>query len=183
MACPIRKLSFGELNDIDKTTALPGGGRPSSLRTMIDPDAPEPERRKYGLKRADPLAQAPADAPPPPALSVEESARLAGSHHDPKPRTHGGERMDDPNDVYAIRRELRAREIADDKDRIEIKDRKSRRKRDYWLVMIVLNAGFGGVLAYGILQRNVALMIYGLAGMIIASIGVTWVMWFIMSDY
>lgn len=110
---------------------------------------------------------------------------MAGLHHAPKDHAPGAvtARADDPNDVVSLRHELRAREIADDKDRIEIRKRKSRRKRDYWLLMTALNVGFGVVFAYGLLHRNPVLMLYSFAGIVMGSIGITWVMWFIMSDY
>lgn len=152
---------------------------------MVDPDAPTPERRTYGLKRPDPGAVEPPNTPPPQVLTTTELAKLAGVHHAPREHAAGGAsaKADDPNDVVSIRHELRDREKAEGQDRMEIRKRKSRRKRDYLLVMTVLNVGFGAVLAYGILHRNPVLMIYAFSGMVLSSVGVTWVMWFIMSDY
>lgn len=59
--------------------------------------------------------------------------------------------------------------------------RRSRRKRDYWLLIITLNAFFATV-AFGP-YRNPMTLTYGIAGMIVVTLGLTWVMWFIMEDY
>ena len=57
----------------------------------------------------------------------------------------------------------------------------SRRKRDYWIVLIPLNAFFG-FFAFGP-YRNPMTFAFGVGGMIIVTVGLTWVMWFIMDDY
>ncbi len=57
----------------------------------------------------------------------------------------------------------------------------SRRKRDYWLLLILLN-GFFAAVAFGP-YRNPMTLTYGIAGMIVTFVGLTWVMWFVMDDY
>jgi hypothetical protein len=59
--------------------------------------------------------------------------------------------------------------------------RRSRRTRDYFLVTISLDAFFV-VVAFGP-YSNVALMAYGVAGIIITTLGLWWVMFFVMDDY
>ncbi|HYC73074.1 MAG TPA: hypothetical protein VEB66_17820 [Opitutaceae bacterium] len=147
---------------------------------MVDPDAPEPPRRTYGLKRRE-TEPAESPAPPPQVLSAGEMAKLAGDHHDPKVPAPAAPRGDDPNDVVSVRQQLRNRERADGRDRIEIKERKSRRKRDYWILMTASNLLFGTILVIG--WGNIVMMIYAFSAMVLLSMGFTWVMWFIMSDY
>jgi hypothetical protein len=86
------------------------------------------------------------------------------------------------HDVYAIRHELREREKASGLDALApAPPRVSRRKRDYWLLMAAGNAGLLSLLLLG--RGNVVVLVFALAGSIIFSLGVTWVMWQIMGDY
>jgi hypothetical protein len=66
-------------------------------------------------------------------------------------------------------------------DEIEIKQVKSRRKRDYWLVLIGGNLSIIGVVA--IARFNPISLIYGFSGIVILTLSLTWVMWFVMDDY
>jgi hypothetical protein len=85
------------------------------------------------------------------------------------------------HDVYAIRQELRAREQASGLDEIAPRPpRVSRRKRDYWLLMAVGNALLVTLM---LLSGNVVTLVFAGAGIVIYSLGVTWVMWQIMGDY
>lgn len=59
--------------------------------------------------------------------------------------------------------------------------RPSRRKRDYWLILILLN-GFFATVAFGPYRTPMTLT-YGIAGIIVTTLGLTWVMWFVMDDY
>ena len=59
--------------------------------------------------------------------------------------------------------------------------RRSRRTRDYFLVTILFDAFFA-LVAFGP-YSNVALMAYGVAGIIITTLGFWWVMFFVMDDY
>jgi hypothetical protein len=59
--------------------------------------------------------------------------------------------------------------------------RKSRRKRDFFVVLIPLLAFFTFA-AFGP-YSNVVMMAYGVAGIIISTLGLTWVMFFVMDDY
>lgn len=86
------------------------------------------------------------------------------------------------HDVYAIRRQLRERERAAGLDDLSPRPaRRSRRKRDYWLLMLSSNAVFGSITLIG--RQNPVVFVSGLAGVIIFSVSLTWVMWFIMEDY
>jgi hypothetical protein len=59
--------------------------------------------------------------------------------------------------------------------------RRSRRTRDYFLVTISLDAFFA-FLAFGP-YSNVVIMAYSFAGIIITTLGLWWVMFFVMDDY
>lgn len=162
---------------------------------MRDPDEADPPPRTYGFKPKEferLNVPSPSQAPPP---SAKDLAVLAGhsarkptppgsaSGSTPTPPPAAGPLPGDPNDVFAIRREVRAREQADGGDVVKIKKVRSRRKRDYWLLLIASNVLFGTVTAMGITQRNPMFLAYGLAGVVIVSLGLTWIMWFVMSDY
>lgn len=164
---------------------------------MRDPDEPDPPPKTYGFKPKEfERLNVPTPAQPPPpsakdlAVLAGQSARKpnspasASSASSPTPGSPAvGATPADPNDVYSIRREIRAREQADGGDVVQIKKVRSRRKRDYWLLLITSNVLFGTVTVMGITQRNPMLLAYGLAGVVIVSLGLTWIMWFVMSDY
>jgi hypothetical protein len=59
--------------------------------------------------------------------------------------------------------------------------RRSRRTRDYFLAVLSLDAFFAFA-AFGP-YSNVALMAYGVAGIILTTLGLWWVMFFVMDDY
>ena len=59
--------------------------------------------------------------------------------------------------------------------------RPSRRKRDFWLLFIG-----GNLLAaatVGGLHKNVVTVVFGFSAMVFFSLGLIWVMWFVMDDY
>ena len=86
------------------------------------------------------------------------------------------------NDVHAMLADNHARADAAGLNRVEHRPRRaSRRQRDYWLLMVAFNAFFG-IAAFS-LGRNPMTLAYGLGGMILVSLGLTWIMWFVMDDY
>lgn len=80
------------------------------------------------------------------------------------------------NEVHAILRDNAARAEAAGLNRLSEKTRRpSRRKRDYFLTLVVGNI---------VLFASSALMpVFGAAGLIIFNVGLTWIMWFVMDDY
>ncbi len=64
---------------------------------------------------------------------------------------------------------------------LEFRPRRSQRKRDYWKALVAGNAVLLGCVA--VLGRNPVTLVFVGAGVVIYSIGLTWVMWFIMDDY
>lgn len=61
--------------------------------------------------------------------------------------------------------------------------RKSRRKRDYLMLMLVCNVALGVNAYYALHVGNVVGFVSSVAGMGMLSACFTWVMWFIMDDY
>jgi hypothetical protein len=121
--------------------------------------------------------RAAADAPMP---TAQELAKMAGP---PTATAKGsaGPKANDPNDVYAVLEENRTRERQLGKDEIAIKKIKSKRRRDYLLLLVLGNLAIVTMVALG--GFNPISMIFGLAGIIILSLGATWVMWFVMDRY
>jgi len=125
------------------------------------PAEPEPPRKTYGFKPKEfervnaPRPADAADAAPPPAA----------------------------NDVFALQRELRAREIAAGLDELKppARPRWRRRKRDYWTAMILVNALAAAVTLFS--RGNVVVLVYAFAGAIILSGALTWVVWVLLDDY
>ena len=120
---------------------------------------------------------------------MQNSEDKAPRRYELKPKTFerlnaepGTQAHSDDHDVYAIRRDLRAREMAAGLDATSPKPAKmSRRKKDYLLLMIAGNLLFLTFLVNG--RGNVMVMVYSFSGMILYSISVSWIMWQIMSDY
>lgn len=152
------------------------------------PDEPDPPRKVYGFKERDfKRDNAPTAASPPPP-SVKELAKMAtaaapvASGHKALPaHATGKAKADDPNDVYAVLKQNRQAAAKHGLNDVEIKKIKSRRKRDFWLIIVGGNlAIIGGVWLSGI---NVITVIFGLAGLILFSISVSWIMWQVMDRY
>ena len=139
----------------------------SNLQKGSMGESDEATRPVYKLKqkefeRVEPLAPPPAERNP--ALDARAKAG-------------------DPNDVFALRQQLRAREQNQGMDALKAAPpRKSRRKRDYWLLMILGNAFFLSLPTL-VFRGNIVVALYSGAGIIFLSLGATWVMWFIMDDY
>jgi hypothetical protein len=85
-----------------------------------------------------------------------------------------------PTDVYEIlKRNKTAADIL--AEPFEVRTRRSRRTRDYWIVMVLGNAAiFGAIL---LLPKNVLTLSFGCSGAVLYSVGISWVMWFVMDDY
>lgn len=88
----------------------------------------------------------------------------------------------DASEVHAVLREnLDRANAAGLNDFSPREPRRSRRKRDYWLMFVLVNGFFGAVLwHYG--ARSVP-GIYAISGITIFTCGLTWVMWVLMDDY
>jgi hypothetical protein len=93
-----------------------------------------------------------------------------------------GERVGAKNEVHVILKENLNQANAAGLNHLAPKPkRRSRRTRDYLLVLISLNAFFSFA-AFGPYSNAVTLA-YGVAGIIFSTLGLTWVMYFVMDDY
>jgi hypothetical protein len=88
-----------------------------------------------------------------------------------------------PVDVHEILRDNLARaQAAGLNDLTPTPTRRSRRRRDYWFLLITANLFFG-LIAVRSGPGAPIVFVSALAGMAIVSSALTWVMWFVMDDY
>jgi hypothetical protein len=138
----------------------------------------DPPRKLYGFKEREfkrdnaPVSEA-GGAP-----TAQDLAKMAGPVTRSGP-VGGGAKAGDPNDVYAVLERNRAVEKKSGGDDIEVRKIRSRRTRDYWLMLLGGNIALvGGGLFFG-----GAAIVFALAGVIIYSLGLTWVVWQLMGRY
>ena len=144
--------------------------------------APEedPPRKVYGFKEREfKRDNAPAGSVPPPP-TVKELAIMAGPVT-ASPRGATGPKAGDPNDVFVALQQNRQIEQAHGGDQIEIKKIRSKRLRDFWTLLIGGNLLIAGSVV--VLGPNVATVMFAFGGVILFSIGVTWIMWQVMGRY
>jgi hypothetical protein len=143
----------------------------------MQPDDPPP--KTYGFKEREfkrDNATGSADATP----TAKELAKMAGPVvKSPKGAT--GPKADDPNDVYAVLQKNRGLEKQLRGDQIEILEIKSKRKRDYWLLLGVGNLIIVGIAA--VMGLNVMTVSFACVGVLVYSTSLTWIMWQIMGRY
>ena len=147
------------------------------------PDESDPPRKVYGFKeRAFQRDNAPssAEAPAPTAKELAMMSTTAAPVTG-RSETTNAPKPDDPNDVYAVLRANRAVEDRAGLSDLEIREIKSRRKRDYWLLLIGGNLAILGTVALS--GFNPISAVFGLAGLVVFSLGLTWVMWQVMNKY
>lgn len=87
------------------------------------------------------------------------------------------------NDVFAIREEIRRREIAAGMDELKPVERPAanRRRRDYWLLLVGGLALIGGVVA--VIGLNAMTVVGGFSTAVFYVLGLSWVMWAVMGRY
>ncbi len=129
------------------------------------PDDSDPPRKNYALK---PKEFERLNAPRPDA-------------HSPTPP----EPTPAANDVFAIRRQLREREIASGMDELvpPERPRSRRRRRDYWLLTLLVNGTFIPLALWGYRTGNITVLVSSIAGAILANVSLWWIMWVLMDDY
>jgi hypothetical protein len=155
---PPRKFYQLKPKEFDSVNAHP----PQSPPAAGDPGTPDPGPSEINHGRIDVKDLFKHASTPGRALSRKERAEA--------------------NEVHAVLAANHARANAAGLNEVSLRPRRaSRRKRDYWLLLIPVNAFFAFV-AFGP-YRNPMTFIYGLAGMVLFSIGLTWAMWFVMDDY
>jgi hypothetical protein len=167
-------------------------------------DDSDPPRKFYGLKptQFERVNRVPgADVPPPNAsadlssvgpASAVPPASAPGAPIDVRalvrqaqtggPLLRGSQAAGPRNDVHAILRENLDRAEAAGLNAVAPPPRrKSRRRRDYFLLIVPLNV-FLAFVAFGPFA-NPMTFVYGLAGMVLVTAGLTWIMFGVMDDY
>jgi hypothetical protein len=160
----------------------------------MPPDEQDPPRKFYGLKPTEferlnkvPGEPMPPDHRPDPGIKQTEKERIdirdilhVAAHGTPVLGNNGPVNRD--NEVHAVLRENHAVANAAGLNTLAPKKKKpSRRRRDYWLVMLPVN-GFFAWWAFGP-WANPVTFVYGLGGMAFFTAGFTWVMFLIVEDY
>ncbi|MBC7367225.1 MAG: hypothetical protein H7343_10520 [Undibacterium sp.] len=163
------------------------------------PDDPaDPPRKFYGLKpRAFDAVNYPAHAPlsdaspTGPDPGIARAADTAPITVEALNRTAAGEqpalgvngpvnRANEVHDMLELNRRLARQSGA-----FELKPlppRRSRRKRDFWILVALANGGCVGFT--GLVTRfNPAVMAFGLGAGLFLTLALTWIMWFVMDDY
>lgn len=156
------------------------GGKSRDLRlASLVPDELDPPRKNYGFKEREFQREEKPKSDSQPPISVQDLAKQSGPVTRSGP-IGGAAKASDPNDVYTARDKIRIAEKAAGVDDLEIRKKKTaRRTRDYWLMLLGGNA----VLIVGSVYMGGAAIVFGLAGVIIYSLGLTWVVWQIMDRY
>lgn len=149
----------------------------------------DPPRKVYGFKpteyeRVNDVPRAPVEphaatpSPPPSAAAPGpiDVRTLAREAYVPPPSKAATRLPPAPeNEVQAVLRENLARANAAGLNEVSSRPRRSRRRRDYFLALVIGNT---------VLLGGAFLMpIFGIAGMILFNVGITWIMWFVMDDY
>jgi hypothetical protein len=120
-------------------------------------------------------APLPSDDPPPVkhTLTTAKFAALNEPTATPTPA---------PTDVYQVLQDNLARENAAGMNVVKpVPKRPSRRKRDFWLMLVLGNLTIAAAVIFT--RGNTIAVLFGLAGVICLSVSLTWVMWFVMDDY
>ena len=119
--------------------------------------------------------------PPDPSAKIEVENLLAHAAV-PGPILAHGQKEVVQNEVHGILKENLDRANAAGLNTLAPKARRrSRRTRDFLFVVIPLDAFFGFA-AFGPYANPVS-FIYGIAGLIFSTVGIGWVMFFVMDDY
>lgn len=147
----------------------------------VVPDEPDPPRKNYGFKDRDFQRDNPVGPAAAPLPTAKELAMMAGPVAKHGEAARGAAKPADPNDVYAVLQKNRAVEKQHGLDAMEIRKIKSRRMRDYWFLMVFGNLAIVGAVALS--GFNIVSVIFGLSGLIVFSLGTTWIMWQVMSKY
>jgi hypothetical protein len=132
------------------------------------PEQPEPPPKTYTFKPKD-FERLNAPRPDAPAAH-------ATTPPEPTPAA---------NDVFAIQRALREREIAAGLDELAPPDRprSKRRRRDYWLLTLLTNGVLIPLSLWGYRTQNAVILVSGIAGMALVNAALVWIMWVLMDDY
>lgn len=140
----------------------------------------EPPRKNYDFKersfQRDNVVGPEAERLP----TAEELAKMAGG---PMPTGRGatGPKTDDPNDVFKVLQHNRAMAEKHRFNELIIRKVSSKRRRDFWLLLVPSDLLLGWLVWQA--RSNPVVLVYGLAGLVVVTLGLTWIMWFVMDDY
>jgi len=159
------------------------------------PDEPDPPRKFYGLKpkEFDRVNKVPGEPPPPdlrpdPGILPSEKERidvrdLARMASGTMPMLGNNAPANRDNDVHAVLREnLAVANAAGLNDLAPKPKRRSKRKRDYWLIMIPVTLFFGTSVVLTGPDAPIPFVI-SLSALVLFNVGLWWVMWHVMEDY
>lgn len=145
------------------------------------PDEPDPPRKNYGFKDRDFKRDNTHSSGESPVPTAKELAIMSGPVAKHGQAAVGSAKADDPNDVYAVLEENRAVAKKHGLNEIEIKLLKSRRKRDYWLLLLSSEALLAVLAFFG--RGNPFVFVGSIAAMGFVAFGLTWLMWQVMNKY
>ena len=155
----------------------------------LGPEQPEPPRREFKFKATEfeRANRAPGEKDSTPAIDVKgffqgsQTVRPPAVRKPTPPPTPAPSVAPAANDVHAMLKAnlAHANEAGENEVAVDLK-RTSRRKRDYWILLICINLFFLVAMA---LSPNVATVAFGGAGIVLCTLGLTWIMWFVMDDY
>lgn len=159
-------------------------------------DEPDPPRKFYGFKPTEferanesPRPPAPASASPPAPdpgvtpvhrdrIDVRELARIALGG---RPALGHNAVPNRPNEVHAILRDNLARANAAGLNEVSLRQRRSRRLRDYLIVVIALNTPVAAIA--WLCRYDAITLVILLSGVVFFNIRFAWHVWAIMDDY
>jgi hypothetical protein len=130
------------------------------------PNEADPPRKCYGFKEAS-FERLNAPRPEAPAVNASSPGETAPPA--------------DPNDVFAILQKNRVVEQQAGRDEIQSRNIKSRRMRDYWLILLPCETVLGTVAWFG--RDNPMVWTCAVSGMVLIGAGLTWAMWQVMNKY
>ncbi len=144
----------------------------------MEPDDPPP--KVYGFKQREFKRDNARGSDVPPVPTAKELAIMAGPVT-ASPKGAAGPKPGDPNDVHVLLQHNRAIEKEFGLDHIDIRKVKSRRRRDYWLLLVSSELLLGVITWQG--RGNPFVFVCALAGMVLVGVTLTWIMWQVMDKY
>jgi len=141
-------------------------------------EPPEPPPREFNLKPTEyERVNRPADSTPGnKPIHVAQLYRAANT-----PKTSPAPPVKTENEIHAILRANLAAEKAKGLNEVIPTKRRSRRKQDYWLLLIGWNLLVGAVAVQS--HRHSVTLVFCLSAAVFVSVALTWIMWGIMDDY
>ncbi len=118
------------------------------------------------------------DSPLPPPSKFRLKPRQDFARANPEPGIQAASR---DHDVFAWRQQEQALNHQSGVDEIKIVRRSNRRAIDYWTTLLIVNLTMGAIGVWG--RNNLFVLASCGAGILVFTIGLTWIMWGIMRRY